>query len=150
MELISDYVHAYEIIPTNLPRKFYLELDIVQPNNGESSDHCDAELELVQAKAVSEAERICGPGIAALSGGWGEYKNNTIKYSIHIVRPDRYFADHAAALAMSAIAASVGADGNVYSRNQLFKLPGQSKKGDARVQRLITGDLSQHLSLIHI
>ena len=87
LELISNNVHAYEIIPTDRRRKFYLEFDIVQPNNGESADHCDAELELVQAKAVSEAERICGPGIAALSGGWGEYKNNTIKYNIHMCAP---------------------------------------------------------------
>ena len=145
LELISKNVHAYEIIPTDRRRKVYLEYDIVQPNNGESAAHCDAQLQLLQAKAVADAEMICGPGIAALSGGWGEYKNNTIKYSIHIVRPDRYFANHAAALAMPAIAASVGADPNVYSRNQLFKFPGQSKKGDSRLQRLITGDLSQHI-----
>ncbi len=89
-------------------------------------------------KAVTDAESVCGPGRAVLSGSWVQ-KNITddetneviatkIKYCLHLVRPDRFFRDHAADLPMRAIAASLGIDERPYNRNQAFKLTRQSKK----------------------
>ena len=65
-----------------------------------------------------------------------------IKYSLHLVRPDRFFVDHADALHMPTITKGLSADLNVYERNQLMKFPNQSKFMDDRVQSLISGELS--------
>jgi hypothetical protein len=46
---------------------------------------------------------------------------------------------------MPTIATALGADPSVYTRNQHFKLPRQSKKGDTRVQNIITGDFMEHV-----
>ena len=88
----------------------------------------------LHVKAVADAESVCGPGRAVLSGSWGQQKiikdketneviAKKIKYSLHLVRPDRFFRDQAAAMSMRAIAASLGADERPYNRNQTFKLP---------------------------
>jgi hypothetical protein len=68
-----------------------------------------------------------------------------VKYIVHLVRPDRYFANHAAALPMSAIAKGFGADSTVYARNRIFKLPNQSKLKNPRVQKLISGELKDQV-----
>ncbi len=61
------------------------------------------------------------------------------------MRPDRFFPDNTTTLRMAAIAKSIGADETVYTRNQLLKLPGQSKKEDNRVQTRISGELREHI-----
>ena len=135
---------AFEIVPTQRRRKCYLDFDHEAPNTHQPDEYHDRVFKDMIDKAVADVESVCGPGIAVLSGSWGVDGDN-IKYSLHLVRPDRYFANHAAALAMPAIASSIGADPGVYSRNQSFKLPNQSKYGVQRVQRLITGELRQHV-----
>jgi len=104
----------------------------------------DAALADLQAKACADAESVCGPGRADLSGCWG-YKAYKLKYSIHLVHPDRFFLNHEAAVPMPAIAKSLGADPAVYNRNQLFKFPSQTKRGDPRVQKIITGYFNEHI-----
>ena len=104
----------------------------------------DAALADLQAKACADAESVCGPGRAVLSGCWGR-KADKVKYSIHLVRPDRFFANQEAAKPMRGGASSLGADEAPYGRNQLFKLPNQSKRDDPRVQTLITGELKEHI-----
>ncbi len=59
-------------------------------------------------------------------------KDDKVKHSIYLVRPDRYIADHEATLSMVAIAKSFGADVTVHARSQLFKLPKYSKRKDPR------------------
>ena len=68
-----------------------------------------------------------------------------IRYSIHLVRMDRFFPNHKATLRMTEIAKSIGADETVFSRNQLLKLPCQSKKVGSHVQALISGELREHI-----
>ena len=70
----------------------------------------------LQANACTDAESVCRPGRAVLSDSWG-VKVPKVKYNIHLVRPDRFFINQAAAVPMSAIAKSLGADPNVYGRN---------------------------------
>ena len=77
---------------------------------------------------------MCGPGRAVLSG-CGGVKDDKVKYIIHLVRPDRFFANHAAAVPLATIAKSFGADYAVYIRNQIFMLPNQSKRKDPRVEK---------------
>ncbi len=68
---------------------------------------------------------------------------------MHVVRPDRFFSDHAAAFATRTVATSLDADGTVYDRNQHLKLPRQSKKEKkaiyTRVQKLITWVFMDHI-----
>jgi hypothetical protein len=136
--------HAFEIIVTSRKRKFYLDFDNDAPDDGmPPEDHQRAIVEL-QAKAIADAERLCGPGHAVLSGSWAK-KGDHIRYSLHLVRPDRYFPDHSAMLNMPVIAKSIGADPNVYKRNQLMKLPVQSKLKDDRIQGIISGELREHI-----
>ena len=141
---IATNRHAYEIVPTGRKRKFYLEYDVVEPDTLPTEQEKGGRFEELLSKAVADAERVCGPGHAVLSGSYGMYKGG-IKYSVHIVRPDRYFTNHAAALPVSAAAKALGADPSVYSRNQGFKFPNQSKLRDSRVQGIITGSLEQHV-----
>jgi hypothetical protein len=136
--------HAYEIVPTSRKRKFYLDYDQEVHDTQQGTDVHDAALSDLQAKACADAVSVCGPGRAVLSGSWG-VKHDKVKYSVHLVRPDRYFPNHEASMPMPAIAKSLGADPNVYGRNQLFKLPKQSKLRDSRVQNLITGDIKEHI-----
>ncbi len=74
-------------------------------------------------------------------------KDGNVKYNVHFIRPDRYFANHAASLPMVGIAKPLGAgaDDEVYIRNRLLKLPNQSKRNDPCVQRIITGELKDHV-----
>ncbi len=67
-----------------------------------------------------------------------------MKCTIHLVRPDRYFANHAASLPKVGIAKSLGADDEVYIRNQIFKLPNQFMRKDNRVKKLISRELKDH------
>jgi hypothetical protein len=46
---------------------------------------------------------------------------------------------------MPIIAKSLDVDPQVYIRNQHFKLPRQTKKGDTRVQNIITCDFMEHV-----
>ena len=46
---------------------------------------------------------------------------------------------------MRGVASSLSADEAPYGRNHLFKLSFQSKRGDPRVQTLITGELKEHI-----
>ena len=136
--------HLYELIPGDRKRKFYLEYDKHVPDDGRPPEEHQRAFEELQAKAVADAERLCGPGRAVLSGSWGK-KEDYIRYSLHLVRPDRYFPDLAATIHMPALAKSVGADHSTYTNNQLLKLPGQSKRKDPRVQAVITGELQEHI-----
>ena len=74
-------------------------------------------------------------------------EDGNVKYSVHLVHPDRYIANHVASLPMVGIAKSFGAGANkeVYILNQLLKLPNQSKRDDPRVQRLLTGEINHHV-----
>ena len=137
--------HTYEIIATDRKRKFYLDYDHYMDNTDQSAEVHDAALAELQAKACTDAESVCGPGRAVLSGSWGLVDGNKVKYSVHLVRPDRYFANHAASLPMVGIVKSFGADHEVYIRNQLLKLPNQSKRNDPRVQKILTGELKDHV-----
>jgi len=143
-EFASADRHAFEIVPTDRRRKFYLDYDHEVEDTNQSAEVHDAALADLQAKACADAESVCGPGRAVLSGSWG-VKGAKVKYSIHLVRPDRFFINHAAAVPMSAIAKSLGADPNVYGRNQLFKFPNQSKLRDSRVQNLLNGEFKDHV-----
>jgi len=87
---------------------------------------------------------VCGPGRAVLLGSWGK-KDGTIEYMMHLVRPDQFFRDHAAVLAMPRIAASLVTDLKVYNRNHDFKMPWPTKKGETRVHNLITWVFTNHL-----
>lgn len=136
--------NAHEMVPENRRRKFYMEYDILEPDVTLPDDHHQARFRELQAKAVADAESVCGPGIAVLSGSWGHYQGQ-IKYSVHVVRPDRYLLNHQATLPMRVIVASLGADTNVYGKNQKFKLPNQSKPGDRRIQYIISGRPEQHV-----
>ena len=136
--------NAFEIMPINRRRKFYMDYDVVVTDTDQTAEEHDRVLLELQAKVVADAESVCGPGRAVLSGSWGK-KDGKIKYSLHVIRPDRFFRDHAAALAMPTIAARLGADSEVYNRNQHFKLPWQTKVDDTRVQNLITGAFVDHL-----
>ncbi len=93
----------------------------------------DAALAELQAKACADADSVGEPGRAVLSGCWG-HKADKVKYSINLVRPYRYFLNHEASMPMPVITKSLGTDPFVYSRNQIFKFPNQSKRGDPRVQ----------------
>ena len=120
--------NAVETIPTNRKRKFYLDYGVVVPDTDQLAEEHDRALLELQVKVVADAESVCGPGRAVLSVSRGK-KDGKIKYSLHLVRPDRFFRDHAADLAMPRIAASFfGADTRVCNRNQHFKMPWQTKK----------------------
>jgi hypothetical protein len=71
--------HAVEIIPTSRRRKFYLDYDVDVPDTDQPTDAHDRALLELQAKAVADAESVCGPGRAVLSGSWGKKspKNET-------------------------------------------------------------------------
>jgi hypothetical protein len=60
--------HAFEIVPTDRRRKFYLDYDTEVHNNNQGADVHDAALADLQAKACADAESVCGPGRAVLSG----------------------------------------------------------------------------------
>jgi len=115
-EFASADRHAFEIVPMGRMRKFYLDYDHEVEGTNQSAEVHDAALAGLQAKACADAERVCGPGRAVLSDSWG-VKGPKVKYNIHLVRPDRFFINQAAAVPMSAIAKSLGADPNVYGRN---------------------------------
>jgi hypothetical protein len=136
--------HAFEIVPTDRKRKFYLDYDIEVHNTNQDPDVHDAALADLQAKACVDAESVCGPGRAVLSRCRG-HKADKVKYSIHLVRPDRFFANQEAAKPMRGVAYSLGADKTPYDCNQFFKLPNQSKRDDPRVQTLITGELKEQI-----
>ncbi len=59
--------HAFEIVPTDRRRKFYLDYDIEVHNTNQDPDVHDAALADLQAKACADAESVCGPGRAVLS-----------------------------------------------------------------------------------
>ncbi len=60
--------HAFEIVPTYRRRKLYLDYDIEVHNTNQGADVHDAALADLQAKACADAESVCGPGRAVLSG----------------------------------------------------------------------------------
>ena len=64
---------------------------------------------------------------------------------MHVVRPDRFFPDHAVSLVMRATTGRLGADGEVYKRNHILNLPYQSKIRDGRIQDLINGQFFDHV-----
>ena len=146
VEFAAHNRHLYEIVPTIWKRKFYIEYDKEVVNAGRSIEEHERDFKRLHEKGLADAENICGPGRAVMSGSWG-HKGDNVKYSLHVVRPDTFFLDHGAALAMRAIAARLEADGVVYNQNQIFKLPNQSKLRDGRVHRLITGKFQADVSI---
>ena len=66
-EFASVNRHAFEIVPTDCKRRFYLDYDIEVHNTNQDSEVHDAALADLQAKACFDAESGCGPGRAVLS-----------------------------------------------------------------------------------
>jgi hypothetical protein len=95
-DLLSHNRHGYEIVPTTRKRKFYIEYDVEVLDTDQPAEEHERAFDELQAKGVADAESICGPGRAVLSCSWGKKAKN-IKYNLHVVRPDRFFPDHAAA-----------------------------------------------------
>jgi len=102
-EFASADRHAFEIVPTDRMRKFYLDYDHELENINQSAEVHDAVLADLQAKACADTESVCKPGRVALSGSW-RFKGPKVKHNIRLVRPDRFFINHAAAVPMSTIA----------------------------------------------
>jgi len=136
--------HLYEIVRTTRKLKFYTEYDKEMVNTGQSPEEHEWVFKRLQEKGLADAESICGNERAVLSGSWRD-KGDNVKCSLDVVRPDRFFLNHSAGLAMRAIATRLEADGNVYSRSKICKLPNHSKLRDGRVQHLITAQLAEHV-----
>ena len=67
-EIYKANHRAYEIIHASRKRKFYLDFDNDVPDDGRPPKEHQRVFEELQAKVISDAERICGPGRAILSG----------------------------------------------------------------------------------
>ena len=77
--------HTYELVPIIRKRKFYLDYDHYVLDVGQTTDEHERAFKQLHAKCIADAESICGPGRAVLSGSWGK-KNNFVRYSLHLVR----------------------------------------------------------------
>jgi len=116
-ELVEDGDHhLYELIPKKYKRKFYLDYDTNVPNDKTTVEEHLRALEELQKKVVADAELLCGHGHAVFFGSWG-VKENYMRYSLHMVRPDRYFHDQVATIHMSSLAKRIGADPSIYKVN---------------------------------
>ncbi len=63
--------HAYEIVPTTRKHNFYIEYDKNVVNTGQSLEEHERAFKRLQEKGLADAESICGPGRAVMSGFWG-------------------------------------------------------------------------------
>ena len=59
--------HAYENVPTNHKRNFYLDYDIEVHNTNQGADVHVAALGDLHVKACADVESVCGSGRAVLS-----------------------------------------------------------------------------------
>jgi hypothetical protein len=64
--------HTYEIIPTSRKQKFYLDCDHDVLDAGQTVEEQERAFKKRQAECIANAESICGPMRAVLSGPWGK------------------------------------------------------------------------------
>lgn len=128
-------INAYEVLPTNLPRRFYLDLDLKPSNTDFASTSTDDMITktLVNLDQVFKLEfaKLKNPLINPIIL---KTSNESKKRSAHVIFPNLILEDAIQTKYLVQILKGHKThlpymDFSVYSNNQNFRLPNQSKAG---------------------
>ena len=143
-KVLAKNRYAYEIIRADAPRKAFFDIDCDIPKDT-GAEECELMFSELQSKLKTKVTEIFGDTRIFLSGSVGN-KDECIRLSLHVVLGDVVYDshEHMKDSNFDSVIDVLGADlgvkvDKIYTRNRLFKLPGQSKLGSDRVQAILDG-----------